>query len=102
VLSGIGDLPDTVRDRSIEIEMKRKRADEKVKRLRRKDGEDLRVLGRKSARWARDNLTKLAEAQPDIPAGLNDRAADAWEPLFAIADLAGWAILTGVRARGRS
>jgi hypothetical protein len=89
LLSGIGDLPDTVRDRSIEIEMMRKRSDEKVKRLRRKDGNDLQVLCQKSARWARDNLENLRDATPEIPYGLSDRTADAWEPLFAIADLAG-------------
>jgi Protein of unknown function (DUF3631)/Toprim domain len=88
-LCGIGDLPDTVRDRSIEIEMMRKRSDEKVKRLRRKDGNDLQVLCRKSARWAGDNLENLRDATPEIPYGFSDRAADAWEPLFAIADLAG-------------
>jgi Protein of unknown function (DUF3631) len=89
LLSGIGDLPDTVRDRSIEIDMVRKRSDEKVKRLRRRDGDDLHVLGRKSARWAQDNLRNLREALPTVPSGLSDRSADAWEPLFAIADLAG-------------
>ena len=89
LLSGIGDLPDTVRDRSIEIEMQRKRSDESVKRLRRYDGDDLNVLGQKSARWAKDNLASLSKAMPEIPTGLNDRAADAWEPLLAIADHAG-------------
>jgi Protein of unknown function (DUF3631)/Toprim domain len=89
LLSGIGALPDTIRDRSIEIEMVRKRTDEKVKRLRRRDGDDLHVLCRKSARWASDNLENLRDATPEMPSGLSDRAADAWEPLFAIADLAG-------------
>jgi hypothetical protein len=89
LLSGIGDLPDTVRDRSIEIEMVRKRPEEKVRRLRLRDGHDLNDLGRKSARWARDNLDTLRAATPQSPPGLSDRAADAWEPLFAIADLCG-------------
>src|SRR5262249_36593637 len=89
LLSGIGDLPDTGRDRSIEIEMLRKRRDEQVKRLRRRDGGDLDALGQKSARWASDNLESLRSARPEIPSGLSDRAADAWEPLFAIADLSG-------------
>src|SRR6202023_4119588 len=44
LLSGIGDLPDTVRDRSIEVVMKRKLKSEKVKRLRQRDGDDLRTL----------------------------------------------------------
>jgi hypothetical protein len=89
LLAGIGNLPDTVRDRSIEIDMLRKRTDETVKRLRRKDGGDLRELSRKSRRWANDNLENLSDAMPEIPSGMSDRAADAWEPLFAIADLAG-------------
>jgi putative DNA primase/helicase len=88
LLAGIGNLPDTVRDRSIEIEMVRKRRDEAVRRLRRRDGEDLNVLARKSARWINDNVEKLQSAATIIPKGLSDRAADAWEPLLAIADLA--------------
>jgi hypothetical protein len=89
LLSGIGNLPDTVRDRSIEIEMVRKRRCENVKRLRRRDGDDLCDLSRQSARWASDNLEKLRNSNPETPPGLDDRAADAWEPLFAIANLAG-------------
>jgi hypothetical protein len=89
VLSGIGELPDTVRDRAIGIEMTRKRRDEKVDRLRQRDGQDLRELARKAARWVCDHMTDLGNARPELPGWLNDRAADAWEPLFAIADLAG-------------
>jgi putative DNA primase/helicase len=89
LLAGIGNLPDTVRDRSVEIEMIRKRRDETVRRLRRRDGQDLNVLARKSARWINDKAEKLQSAVQSIPKGLSDRAADAWEPLLAIADLAG-------------
>jgi hypothetical protein len=89
LLAGIGNLPDTVRDRSIEIEMVRKRRDEIVRRLRRRDGGELLVLARKLARWVSDNVQKIKEKTPTIPAGLSDRAADAWEPLLAIADVAG-------------
>src|SRR5205807_80312 len=31
----------------------------------------------------------IAEARPEIPEELNDRAADIWEPLLALAELAG-------------
>jgi putative DNA primase/helicase len=88
-LAGIGNLPDTVLDRSIDIVMKRKLKTEKVQRLRRRDGADLNELARKAARWARDNFGALRDAEPEMPQDLNDRAADAWEPLVAIADLAG-------------
>jgi Protein of unknown function (DUF3631) len=37
--------------------------------------------------WAREHLGELQRAQPVMP--LEDRAADTWEPLVAVADLAG-------------
>jgi hypothetical protein len=49
----------------------------------------LAVLARKAARWAKDNLFDLGHARPEAPDELNDRAADAWESLLAIADKAG-------------
>jgi putative DNA primase/helicase len=89
MLSGIGELPQTVRDRAIVIEMKRKRRDEKVARLRQRDGQDLQMLGRKAARWAQDNVIALGAGRPEMPEWLDDRACDGWESLFAIAELAG-------------
>jgi Protein of unknown function (DUF3631) len=47
------------------------------------------VLRQKIARWSLDNIEKLRGSEPAMPTGLDDRAADAWEPLFAIAYLAG-------------
>jgi putative DNA primase/helicase len=35
------------------------------------------------------NRVVLGQADPETPAELNDHAADAWAPLFAIADAAG-------------
>jgi hypothetical protein len=89
LLAGIGNLPGTVADRSIPIQMERKRFDEKVKPLRAGDGDELRNIGRKVARWVTDNLAALRGARPEPPVQIHDRAADAWSPLFAIADLAG-------------
>jgi putative DNA primase/helicase len=91
MLAGIGKLQDTVRDRSIEIEMLRKKPGEKVKRLRQRDGADLDELCRKSARWVADNSDALRDARLQMPSGLDDRAADGWEPRIAIADVAGGA-----------
>ena len=88
-LAGIGELPETVRDRSIEIVMKRKLKTETVKRLRRRDGVDLNGAARKLVRWGLDSFTALRAAEPKMPDGLNDRATDAWEPLVVIADLVG-------------
>lgn len=36
-----------------------------------------------------DHAEEIANARPEIPSGLNDRAADIWEPLLVLADLAG-------------
>jgi hypothetical protein len=41
------------------------------------------------AQFALDHQHAIATARPEIPDDLNDRAADIWEPLFVIADLAG-------------
>jgi len=89
VLSGIGELPATVADRSIVIDMKRKRRDQKARRLRARDGGEFHEIARKMARWTGDNMTALGEADPPVPEELNDRAADAWVPLLAIADAIG-------------
>jgi hypothetical protein len=86
VLAAIGHLPDTLADRCILIRMNRKRRDEACERLRNFDPRNLRSF---CARFVLDNREAIAAAQPAIPAGLNDRAADVWEPLLALADLAG-------------
>ena len=95
VIALIGDLPDTLQDRSIVIHMRRKLPNDSVERFRADRviwADDLR---RKTARWASDNLSRLKDADPNIPAKLHDRAADNWRTMLAIADLCGW----GERAR---
>jgi hypothetical protein len=86
--AGIGRIHPTLEDRSIKIELKRKLKTQHVERLPRND-DDFEALRRKCARWALDNLAKLADANPDMPQKLNDRAKDNWHPLLAIADLSG-------------
>jgi putative DNA primase/helicase len=88
VLALIGLLPETLADRSIIITIQRKRLGEKIARLHH-SADILAKCRRMAARWAQDNLENLKSADPDIPATLNDRAADNWRPLLAIADLAG-------------
>ncbi len=88
-IAKIGELPSTLADRSIVVPMRRKRPDEKVDRSRIDRTSHLTALASKIARWAEDNRNALRGADPDIPAGLNDRAADNWRPLVAIADLVG-------------
>ena len=84
-MAAIGRLPETLADRSIVIRMHRKNGGEPCDRLRNLDPG---LLPRCCARFVLDNAHALANARPDIPTELNDRAADIWEPLFALADLA--------------
>jgi hypothetical protein len=87
-LAGIGALPDTITDRAVVVAMRRRAPGEDVARYReRRDGEPLRALGGHLGKWVRSHLDELRDAEPDMP--VEDRAADTWEPLIAIADLAG-------------
>jgi hypothetical protein len=88
-VAAIGDLATTLQDRSIIVDLKRKRQDEVVAKLRSTDTEGFQTLRRKAARWRADNVERLREGRPDLPKALNDRAQDNWEPLLSIADLAG-------------
>lgn len=85
----IGSMPGTIEDRSIIINMKRRKRDEVVERLRGDRAPELDDLASMAARWVTDNLPKLKMMDVDPPAVLSDRAADGWRPLLAIADLAG-------------
>jgi putative DNA primase/helicase len=83
-------LADTLEDRAIVLQLQRKPRSAKVERLRKRDSEAFAILRRKAARWSEDNFLELMDPDPEIPDVLNDRAADNWRPLLAIADLAGY------------
>jgi hypothetical protein len=89
-LAGIGDLPDTILDRSVIIAMKRRAPNEHVEpfreRIVRPAAERLRDA---LAAWAELNGPILRDAWPPMPETIVDRAADVWEPLVAVADAAG-------------
>ena len=86
-LAGIGAMPDTIEDRAVVIRMRRRAAGETVAPFRhRRDRPALTVLAADLARWLGARLPELEKAEPVMP--LEDRAADTWEPLIAVADLA--------------
>jgi len=90
-LAAIKSLPDTITDRAVVIDLKRRRADETVERYRlRRDEPKLAGLRRALTAWARDpeRLAFFRDAEPAVPA-VEDRQQDAWEPLLAVADAAG-------------
>lgn len=88
-LAGIGHLADTLMDRAIVLELRRKLPHESVERLRHAEPGLFDDLASKLARWAEDNRDAVRRARPELPASLNDRAQDNWEPLLAIAHVAG-------------
>jgi putative DNA primase/helicase len=88
-IAAIGELADTLRDRAVILQLQRKPRTAKVARLLKRDNDEFALLRRKAARWAADNFDKLRDPDPQIPDALDDRAADNWRPLLAIADLAG-------------
>jgi hypothetical protein len=87
--AGIGELPATIRDRTIRIRLERRIREERIERFRRRDAgpqaEPIRISLASLAEFYGD---RLADARPELPDELDDRAQDVWEPLLAIADLA--------------
>ena len=87
-LASIGNLPDTIMDRAVVIRMRRRANGQQVSPYRsRRDGPSVVDLGRRVRESLRPHLGELAESEPPMP--VEDRAADTWEPLVAVADLAG-------------
>jgi hypothetical protein len=87
-LASIGDLPSTIMDRSIIIRMRRRAPGERIAPYRtRRDAPALRTMGDRLHGWIREHLDELEEAVPQMP--VEDREGDTWEPLCAVADLAG-------------
>ncbi len=91
ILAGIsGKLPQTLRDRSLRVSMRRKLPGETVERwLPHRHGDEIDALRGRLEQWAADATATLIDAEPTLPAELDDRAAEGWEPLLAIADMAG-------------
>tara|TARA_R110000787_G_scaffold49111_5_gene117926 strand:- start:40997 stop:42124 length:1128 start_codon:yes stop_codon:yes gene_type:complete len=91
VLSGIGELPDTVLDRCITIRMRRRPATHPLKSFRSVHNQSIEQLNRKLARVAEDIALEVEEliSRISFPDGLDDRAKDSWAPLLAIAYVAG-------------
>lgn len=89
VLCGIGAMPETLMDRAIVLELRRKLATESVERLRHAERGLFDRLARKLARFADDFAGQITALRPSLPDELNDRAQDNWEVLLQIADFAG-------------
>src|SRR5262249_37931434 len=84
--------PDTTADRAVPIVLARRKKNEGVVRFRfRQMRSETALLQRALAVWASTAIPALREARPAGPGSLDDRAAEIWEPLLAIAGAAGGA-----------
>src|SRR5438034_7542742 len=81
--------------------MQRNTSEEQCDRSRELDPMPLK---QQCLRFVTDHAAEIASSRPQIPPALNDRAADIWEPLLALADLAGgdWPELARQAAIGLS
>lgn len=100
-IAQIGELPDTVMDRSIVVRMKRKRANEQVARLTSPRLAEFETLRGQLEKWIADSRETISSLEPSVPELLRDRAIDNWRPLCAIAETAGgeWPAMARAAAR---
>lgn len=94
LLAGIdnGAIPDTIADRCIVFDLKRKKKDEEVERLiYRKVEPQADALKEKISHWAKENAERIMDAEPKVIEELSDRSFEIAEPLLAIAGtFKGW------------
>jgi hypothetical protein len=85
-MGSLGWLPDTILSRSVIIRMRRRHAGEQVEPYRRRMHSTAGYALRDSiASWAR----AVNIEWPELPNDVQDRDADVWEPLIAVADAVG-------------
>lgn len=87
-LAGLGGLPDTILSRAVVVRMRRRAPGERVEQYRARVNEpEGRAIGESLAAWA----VAVADSieWPDVPPQVQDRDADVWEALLAVADVAG-------------
>jgi len=87
-LAGLKSLPDTLASRTIIVRMRRRAPDEAVEQFRLRHVLPIAAaVYHRLETWCRS--LELADAEPEMPPGVIDRAAECWEPLLALADGAG-------------
>ena len=87
-IAAIGSLPGTIMDRSVIVDLARRKPDERIEPFRLNRTAALDEIARRIARWAKDNADAIGARDPDMPPGLYNRVADNWLCLFQIADMA--------------
>lgn len=100
-VAGLGNLPDTILTRSVVVKMRRRAPNERVESYRRRlHAPEGNALRDNLAAWAETVVDEVSGAWPEMPDGIEDRSADVWEPLLAVADAAGGAWPEKARVAG--
>jgi hypothetical protein len=87
--AGIGNIPDTIASRSIKIPIMRRRRDQKIKRLRKRElAAAVAAIVQALEGWSSDNIITRLQRRGEMPTELGDRGGYR-EPPVAIADMAG-------------
>jgi hypothetical protein len=91
-LAGIGtsSIPDTVQDRALVIEMRRKFPNETIEEFQSDEEEAIFSPLREALdSWSQEIRDQIRPCRPELPNELHSRAKDCWKPLFKIATYAG-------------
>lgn len=89
-LAGLDDLPDTLMTRSVVVRMRRRSPAEVVEPWRlRLHGPQAEPIAEALYQWSELVRPTVVQSWPDMPTGVQDRDADVWEALLAVADAAG-------------
>lgn len=94
ILAGISSqrppLHSTTPDRTIRIELQRRRRDEAVEQFRRlREVEETQSLQAELAELGRQHFDEFCDLDPEPPPNVDDRAGELWTPLLAVAEIAG-------------
>jgi hypothetical protein len=88
-MAGLKELPDALATRTIFVHMRRRANDEPKQSFRLRDHPQEAVpIYDALAEWCMDHSATISTHRPELPIGIEDRTADVWEPLLAIADVA--------------
>jgi putative DNA primase/helicase len=90
-IARIGELPRALESRSIVIRMQRAKPDQKLERIKPQHRAHLTSLHDRIRAWAQSAGSSLRSSDPQMPDAFDNRLADNWRMLFAIADQAGGA-----------
>lgn len=90
MIAGIGDLPDTVEDRSIPIRLSRSTPSKRFRLAEVSEKASYLQASLIQAISDENFMRAIYESKPKLPDHLHDRQQDSWEPLFQLGVIAGW------------